>query len=81
MSVFGIPFFISFLLAAAVIGGASLNGGRGSILRSALGLLLLSIVRNGMNIYGVDPYYQQVLLGVILIAAVFVDARLNRGKV
>jgi ribose transport system permease protein len=65
------------MVTAAVLGGASLYGGRGSILRSVLGLLFLSIVTNGMIIFGVAPYYQQVLLGVILIIAVFVDTRLN----
>jgi len=65
------------VVTAAVLGGASLYGGRGSILRSVLGLLFLALVQNGMIIFGIDPYYQQVLMGAILVAAVFVDTRLN----
>ena len=65
------------VVTAAVLGGASLYGGRGSILRSVLGLLFLVLVQNGMIIFGIDPYYQQVLMGAILIVAVFADTRLN----
>jgi ribose transport system permease protein len=69
------------MVTAAVLGGASLYGGRGSILRSVLGLLFLAIILNGMIIFNVAPYYQQVLLGIILIAAVFVDTRLNLRRI
>jgi ribose transport system permease protein len=65
------------MVTAAVLGGASLYGGRGSILRSVLGLLFLAIVSNGMIIFQIDPYLQQVLMGAVLIAAVFADTRLN----
>jgi ribose/xylose/arabinose/galactoside ABC-type transport system permease subunit len=65
------------MVTAAVLGGASLYGGKGSILRSVLGLLFLAIVSNGMIIYQIDPYLQQVLMGAVLIAAVFADTRLN----
>jgi ribose transport system permease protein len=65
------------MVTAAVLGGASLYGGRGSIMRSVLGLLFLAIVSNGLIIYQIDPYLQQVLMGVVLIAAVFADTRLN----
>jgi len=68
------------VVTAAVLGGASLFGGRGSMLRSALGLAFLALVLNGMIIFRIDPYFQQVLLGAILIAAVFVDTRLNRVR-
>lgn len=68
------------MVTAAVLGGASLYGGRGSILRSVLGLLFLAIVTTGLIIYGVPPYYQQVLIGIILIAAVYADTRLNLRK-
>ena len=65
------------MVTAAVLGGASLYGGRGSIMRSVLGLLFLAIVSNGMIIFQIDPYLQQVLMGAVLIAAVFADTRLN----
>jgi ribose transport system permease protein len=65
------------MVTAAVLGGASLYGGKGSILRSTLGLLFLAIVQTGMIIFQIDPYLQQVLMGAVLIAAVFADTRLN----
>ena len=65
------------MVTAAVLGGASLYGGKGSILKSTLGLLLLAIIQYGMVIFAIHPYYQQVLLGAILIIAVYVDTRMN----
>jgi len=67
-------------VTAAVLGGASLYGGKGSILRSALGLLFIAIMQNGMIIYKIDPYFQTVVLGLILIVAVFVDTSLNKKR-
>ena len=68
------------VVTAAVLGGASLYGGRGSLLKFALGLMFLAIVQNGMIIFGIDPYYQQVFMGVVLIVAIFVDTRLGTKK-
>jgi ribose transport system permease protein len=68
------------MVTAAILGGASLYGGRGSILRSALGLMFLAIIENGMVAFNIDPYIQLVVTGVILIVAVFLDAMLNRKK-
>ena len=68
------------MITAAVIGGASLFGGRGSIARSALGLLFIHILSNGMTAYRIDSYVQQIILGVILILAIAVDIRINAGR-
>ena len=65
------------MVTAAVLGGASLYGGKGSILKSVFGLMFLSIIVNGLIIFAVNPYYQQVVLGAILIVAVYMDTRLN----
>ncbi len=67
-------------LTAAVLGGASLYGGKGSILGSFFGLLFLATILNGMIIYNIEPLLQQLIIGVILIVAVFVDTRLNKDN-
>lgn len=66
------------LITACVVGGASLEGGRGSMLRSFLGMLLLAMITNGLSIYRIDPFIQNIATGIILILAVFVDVRLDK---
>ncbi|MGI6176239.1 MAG: ABC transporter permease [Christensenellales bacterium] len=61
-------------IASVVIGGASLAGGRGNVIGTFIGALIISVVRNGMNILNVNTYLQQILLGAIIIGAVFIDA-------
>ena len=68
------------LLTAAVLGGASLYGGRGSMLGSAVGLIFLATILNGMVIFNIEPLLQQLIVGIILIVAVFVDTRLNKQE-
>jgi ribose transport system permease protein len=60
-------------IAAVVIGGASLLGGRGSIWGTALGLLLIQTLNNGLDILVVPAYWQSVIKGVLIVAAVAVD--------
>ena len=55
-------------IAAPVLGGASLLGGRGSTIKTVLGALLLTIMINGFNIIGLAPAYQNIFMGVILIS-------------
>jgi ribose transport system permease protein len=69
------------MVTAAVLGGASLFGGKGSILKSVFGLIFLSLILNGMVMYNVDPEWQAVVVGIILISAVVMDTRINRDKV
>jgi ribose transport system permease protein len=69
------------MLTAAILGGASLFGGKGSILRSIVGLIFLAAILNGMIIFNIEPLLQQFVVGVILIISVFVDTRLNRERV
>lgn len=64
------------VIAAVVIGGTSLFGGVGTIRGTVIGVLLLGIVMNGMNLLGVSSYYQQGVQGIILVLAVL----LNRWK-
>lgn len=60
-------------IAAAVIGGASLDGGRGNILSSLLGALTITIVQNGLNLNAVPTSIQSVITGFIILLAVFID--------
>ena len=67
-------------IAAAVIGGMSLFGGKGNIAGVVLGALIIGVIANGMNILGADPFLEDTLLGVLVIAAVSVDAMRQRGR-
>jgi ribose transport system permease protein len=64
-------------IAAVVVGGTSLNGGRGSVLGTFIGAMLIGVLRNGLNLLNVDSYVQQVVVGVVILAAVMAD-RLRR---
>lgn len=67
------------LLTAAVLGGASLYGGKGSILSSCVGLVFLATISNGMVIFNIEPLLSQIIVGIILIVSVFIDHRVNRN--
>ncbi|WEX08690.1 ABC transporter permease [Chelativorans sp. AA-79] len=58
------------VLAAVVLGGARLGGGRGSVFGCVLGVLLISIVQNGLNLMGVSPYAFQMIIGAIILLAI-----------
>ncbi|MHC9043247.1 ABC transporter permease [Microbacterium saperdae] len=60
-------------IAAVVIGGASLLGGRGTVWGTALGLLLIQTLNNGLDILTIPAYWQDVIKGVLIVAAVAVD--------
>jgi ribose/xylose/arabinose/galactoside ABC-type transport system permease subunit len=62
-----------FAVAAVVIGGASLAGGKGRILGSAVGVLVLAFMENGLAISGVQPFYRYIVVGVLLVVAVVID--------
>ena len=65
-------------IAAVVIGGASLLGGVGTVLGTLVGALIMSVLRNGLNLLGVSAYVQQVAIGVVIVAAVAIDMGLRR---
>ena len=65
-------------IAAVMIGGTSILGGEGAIWRTLLGVLLLGLIQNGFNLLNVDPVYQQIFYGGIIIAAVALDAWARR---
>ncbi len=68
-------------IAAVVIGGASLFGGRGTIFGSTVGALIISVLVSGLVIMGVQPYWQTVTIGIIIILAVYIDQRRYRHRV
>ena len=70
-----------FVLAAAVLGGASLTGGSGSVGGVMLGILLLAMLRNGLNLLGVSPYFFQILLGVVILASAAMTGLKARRRV
>lgn len=61
------------VIAAVVIGGTSLSGGRGKIIGSLIGALIMGVVRNGLNLLLVSSHWQRVILGLIILLAVTVD--------
>lgn len=68
-------------IAAAVIGGVSLTGGRGRIAGTVIGALILGVMLSGFTFLRVDAYYQDIIKGVIIVVAVVVDQhRQNKGK-
>jgi ribose transport system permease protein len=67
------------VIAAVVVGGTPLTGGVGGITGTVLGAFIITILSNGMNMLGVDPFIQNIIKGVVLIAAVFVT--IDRSKI
>jgi ribose transport system permease protein len=61
------------VIAAVVIGGASLNGGEGSVLGSMIGALIMAFLRNGCQQMGWPNYIQEIIIGAIIVLAVAVD--------
>lgn len=61
------------VISAVVIGGASLSGGEGTIIGAFLGSLLMQIISNALNLLGISVYWQQLVIGVVLVAAVIID--------
>lgn len=64
-------------IAAVVIGGTSLSGGKGSIMGTLVGALLMGIIGNGLNLLNISSYYQNVVLGLVIILAVLADQNIK----
>jgi ribose/xylose/arabinose/galactoside ABC-type transport system permease subunit len=68
-------------IAAVIIGGASFFGGRGTVLGVLAGVLIIGLLRNGLNLLNVSVFWQQILIGVVIVAAVYVDVLRRRAAV
>ncbi|WP_448378990.1 ABC transporter permease [Fervidobacterium sp.] len=60
-------------IAAVVLGGASLSGGKGTVLGTFFGALIMGILNNGMNILNVSPFYQDAVKGIVILTAVLIE--------
>jgi inositol transport system permease protein len=67
-------------IAAAVIGGASLSGGIGRITGTVIGTLILGVVTSGFTFLRIDAYYQEIVKGAIIVAAVIADQYRQRAR-
>lgn len=69
-----------WVIAAVVLGGTSLKGGIGSVVKTLGGVLVIGVIRNGMNMLGVDSYYVYVVMGLILIVVMFLDSKIQKNS-
>lgn len=67
-------------IAAAVLGGTSLNGGYGTVIGTMIGALTIGVINNGMNLMNVPYFYQMVVKGLVILVAVYVDVRNKRKR-
>lgn len=68
------------VIAAVILGGAALSGGRGTILGTFIGAIIMSVVKNGMVLLSVPVFWQTGFIGVIIILAVLLDTWIGRGE-
>ncbi|WP_397453114.1 ABC transporter permease [Pseudomonas sp. NA-150] len=67
------------VIAAVVIGGGSLKGGAGSVVGTIVGVLIIGVLRNGLNLAGISPFVQQVVIGAVIAFAVMLDQLKRKG--
>lgn len=65
-------------IAAVVLGGISMSGGKGSIAGTLVGALILGTLNNGLNMLGVSSFYQQIVKGIVILIAVLIDRKRNK---
>ena len=65
-------------IAAVVLGGTSMSGGAGSLTGTLLGILILGVLNNGLNLLGVSSFYQQIVKGIVILVAVLIDRKRNK---
>ncbi|WP_164868464.1 hypothetical protein [Hydrogenophaga sp. NH-16] len=73
------PQVVGSVIAACFIGGASASGGVGRIIGAVIGAFIMGVMNNGMSIMGIGIDYQQLIKGLVLLAAVFFDVY-NKNK-
>ena len=62
-------------IAAVVLGGTSMSGGKGSVSGTLIGALIIATLNNGLNILNVSSFYQQVVKGIVILLAVIMDRK------
>ena len=67
-------------IAAVVLGGAAMNGGKGTIIGTLMGALLLGVLNNGLNLIGINPYVQNVIKGIIILIAIYVGSEKKKAR-
>jgi len=75
---FGYPSFALIVITAVILGGGSLKGGAGSVVGSFLGVVLISTIYNAMIMLGINPYYTEFTVGLILLFAVLLDELIKK---
>lgn len=65
-------------IAAVVLGGTSMAGGSGSLTGTLIGILILGVLNNGLNLLGVSSFYQQIVKGIVILIAVLIDRKRNK---
>lgn len=68
-----------YVIAAVVVGGASLAGGQGRVFGTLIGALIIAVIQNGMNLTGVESYTQKIVLGLVILGAVLLDKLKQQG--
>jgi len=69
-----------FIISAVIIGGTSLMGGRGNLVGTFLGVLFLGVLQNGMDLVGLQAFWQMFIEGVVLVIAVTIDEQFRRRR-
>ncbi len=65
-------------IAAAVLGGTSLTGGKGRVLGTLIGALIIGVINNGMNLLSIEAYYQPIVKGFVILLAVWIDVKSHK---
>lgn len=66
-------------IAATVIGGTSLFGGKGTVVGTLIGALIIGVLRNGLNLLGISSFIQQIVIGAVIIGAILLDTKLKNS--
>lgn len=68
-----------YVIAAVVVGGTSLSGGKGKMLGTLIGAFIIAVIQNGMNLLNVESFTQKVVLGLVILSAVLIDRIREKG--
>ncbi len=66
-------------IAAVVLGGTSLAGGKGKMFGTLVGALIIGVLNNGMNLLGISSFYQQIVKGIVILIAVLLDRKQSQN--